>query len=406
MLRDPKGATDLLQTDLGQSVWPARGVEPNTLFPDGAYIQPGHGPSYRAAGNLPDDADLGDHGVLSYWVKMTVSPWPDPPMRPHFLCVRYDGSNTQVLCAVDASWPASKYNGILAENWADPGDVRDPGHERVCARFGQFLHPDARWCLATALYDTDQTLSRHEVDYQLQGVFPVQSTDQAYQGTKPFSTTGIQKLTLDTDLTFCIGGEILGNWNGKWWHGYPNQVMDEFAVLDFGDDFDAAQTTATTWSRLLFRDGRYYKGGDGAFLSAPLSPDAGRPVRLLAVSWTERSPLESRLLLRGTFGTIPRMIDPVLVDATGKARVRVDLDLLDPDGALDARDGDPVLLRHLVQGGPAGVVLGRFRYRVRFPTDLVHPADDPLLETPFLDDVTFAWQSLSGPRILAWRRGD
>jgi hypothetical protein len=30
------------------------------------------------------------------------------------------------------------------------------------------------------------------------------------------------------------------------------------------------------------------------------------------------------------------------------------------------------------------------------------PLNQPVLETPWFDDITFAWQPLSGPRVLSW----
>ena len=56
-------------------------------------------------------------------------------------------------------------------------------------------------------------------------------------------------------------------------------------------------------------------------------------------------------------------------------------------------------MQALSQGASIGLALPGFRYRVGF----VNPPADPglgILETPFLDDITFAWQPLSGPRIL------
>ena len=58
-------------------------------------------------------------------------------------------------------------------------------------------------------------------------------------------------------------------------------------------------------------------------------------------------------------------------------------------------------------------VLGasRFRYRVTLQAGLVDPGtglpfadpqNHPVLESPFFDDITFAWQPVTGPKTLSW----
>jgi len=395
MLEDLLGATSHLQTELTRSVWTDPATDPNTLLADGAFLHPYHCPAYRVSGNLPDDATQGDHGVLSYWSKALS------PVSHEFLCVRYVGTPgtgvpTQLL-GVGALMQTSatglvQTRGIVAENWAVYGSAMDRDHERSTRKSFPALAPNARWSLVTAVYDTDETTYGNDVAMDCLGVA---SGVPSYSYGTAFSALNIQKLTLDPDLTFCLGGENIGE-RGR---VYPNSVIDEFAVYDFGDDLLKAKQDSSTWALERYHDGRYYKGNDVAFLSAALLPDAGRPVRLLAASWTERSPLQPRLLSDSNVSDgIPRIIDPVLVDASGKSRVWLELDLLAGGGTLTGG----ALVPNLSQGDALGVTLKSFRYRVRFRTELNEPRNDPLLETPFLDDVTFAWQPLSGPRILAW----
>ena len=58
----------------------------------------------------------------------------------------------------------------------------------------------------------------------------------------------------------------------------------------------------------------------------------------------------------------------------------------------------------LSQGAaPAVGAQASFQCEVAFRTGIT-ALDVPALETPFLDDITFAWQPVSGPRILGWER--
>ena len=74
--------------------------------------------------------------------------------------------------------------------------------------------------------------------------------------------------------------------------------------------------------------------------------------------------------------------------------------------ALDDAAGS-VLIPSLVQGQGISQTLAGFRYRVRFlptPTwpDQVYRDNHPVLECPWFDDITFAWQGAGGPRVLTW----
>ena len=44
--------------------------------------------------------------------------------------------------------------------------------------------------------------------------------------------------------------------------------------------------------------------------------------------------------------------------------------------------------------------------RVLFRNNLTDPTNQGVLETPFLDDITFTWQPASGPRVLSWQEGE
>ena len=71
-------------------------------------------------------------------------------------------------------------------------------------------------------------------------------------------------------------------------------------------------------------------------------------------------------------------------------------------GSLGILDASGAALQPLAQGGRLDQVLPSFHFRARFCLDLEDFWEDSLLETPWLDDVTFACQPLSGPRILSY----
>ena len=86
--------------------------------------------------------------------------------------------------------------------------------------------------------------------------------------------------------------------------------------------------------------------------------------------------------------------------ATGVSRV-VDATLANAGINLDLLDASGVVMRPLAQGGGVGAS-GILRYRATFRANLPDPVNQGVLESPFLDDVTFSFQNVTGPRILFW----
>jgi hypothetical protein len=62
----------------------------------------------------------------------------------------------------------------------------------------------------------------------------------------------------------------------------------------------------------------------------------------------------------------------------------------------------------LAQGERIGRAFPAFSYRVTFKPDPRNPMtgnpdpNQPVLETPVFEDITFAYQSALGPRVLGW----
>lgn len=241
-----------------------------------------------------------------------------------------------------------------------------------------------RWRLATALFDTDETFG-NDTKYDLRGIAPPTGFFQDTTNyPDPYITSSNQDLlTGGGTLYMMIGG--------------GHSVLDEFAIYDFGDTSGIAWTAAMGWADDRYADGRYYKEGDANFLSTILTVDGNRDVRVLKAVWTGYLPQEPRKVftMSSQNGT-PRVIDPVLLDdpATGP-RTWFEVELVSTFAPV-------TVLQKLGYGDDIGLTTKALRYRVHLKTALEDPVDQPLLETPYFDDITFFWQPASGPRVLAW----
>ncbi len=407
-----------------RGVWPSPPQEANIFCPDGLQAQLGRSPAYNAVGNFPvswtgADPAPSNHGVISYWMKPVLLR-PSNPMAfitedaCHFACVRYTPVETQALIMGNNGglW------GVLAENKVYPaGDTNSIGlaYERSHElRYdnGDILMPGARWQLMTALLDTDVQdcgpFARDlHLDIRALRMGPADGVVYSPWYENLYATTEGEDL-VQPGVAFVIGvPRTLGTLK------LANQVVDEFALCDFGDDplhNGQALNNSTLWAADRYREGRYYKGDDGAFLSEALQATPRGPARLLSAQWTGYLPRESRLENLGFSPgvTTARRIDPVLADApSGSPRAWIEVDLLDAAAGLQTPGTalTPGATLH------AQAAQARFRYRARFrtrPVDpltgLPDPLGQPLLETPWLDDITFAWQPAAGPRVLSWER--
>ncbi len=387
------------QDDPGVSVWPSAPVEPNTLHPDGAYLQLGRSPSYFAD-NLPVDADpTSDHGAICFWTKRDLCK--NPKTFTEFSFCKYKDNllmtsppriihGTQIL-AVGAQHAAATL-GLHIESWSwDSDHEHELGVSQVVQR-PQYA-PDMRWHFLAACYDDDDLEEEDSVWVSAMGLY----TGRIFAyGHNPFDPQTGEKLIEGRNRVFTLGTTgTLGNRPSI----LADSVMDEFAILDFGDRATEVKPRFEEWATLRFREGRYYKGDDGTFLSTEIRPAASAPCRILRAFWTGRLPSHPRpeCLAPGEHA-IPPVIAPRLLDAR-LSRARLEVSLLDASGTLTG----PVLQTLERSGGTVlDWTLPSFRYRVRFICQVPDPRNDPVLETPFLDDITFAWQPLSGPRILDW----
>jgi hypothetical protein len=378
-----------LQTATSESVWPAPRTEPGTLYPDGAHVQNDRSPAYSVAGNFPPSSTdpPSNRAALSYWVKPLAKKDPiemeDTPALLDLTCSRAGQGLVIGRNKGGGHW------GLVVENYNLGSDI---GHERQSKFPHPFLQPGLRWRLVSACFDTSQDPNL-DISFRswwaggtLTGVPSYVKYDHA----------------VSTDLTalgsvFVLGSQDISAYTtfGK----HTGSILDEFAVSDFGPTAVSALALNDAWALSRFQEGRYYKQGDAAFLSGALAPVSGSGVHLLQARWTAYLPSENRLELPQPGDTVlpsgqPRFLDPVLAQAS----VRVVL-----------ADGAGTDLKPLAQGAGIGLVLPAFRYRILLDANPVDPLtgtsdrlNQPVLETPFFDDITFAWQPMTGPRVRSW----
>ncbi len=405
----------MLTANERDSVWPSLGVEPNTLYPDGIHPQKLRCPAYSTA-NFPADAGSGDHAVLSHWIKRpyTMNRYTSVTLQfVEFSCMRYLGGMTQHM-NVGRRWTTT-LGSVIEPYLNDPGDPLLS--ERMCST-GNLVSPATdemfgpnglRWELITVLFDTDEvdgitpyTLPARDIHVTCKALSRTGFRAENYAYAPAYPPASRTSLMHSPDHLFVLGAQRLPEHTAQ-----PAQesILDEFAVCDFLDIGAAAVVASDAWADERYSDGRYYKYPGAAFLSreilpAALGASAGPPQRLLRAQWTAHLPNQSKRdpLLR------ERFIDNRLVYSTAAADLRQPANCRLQIG-LQLEDRDPTGAPRttvMSQGGALALSTSRFRYRARFVTDLASPDNEPLLESPWLDDVTFYVQSGSGPRLLSW----
>lgn len=405
----PHILSQALQPNLAGSVWPdpalpAPAGRPNTLYPDGLHAQNNCVPVFPAAGNLPPSWTTGvdpapsNHAVFSVWSKGTA-PIANPSTR-WIACVVHSPAPNWAISHFAGIGATGELWGLLAENCQTTlGDTR---RERLAyttapgaAGYGSALQPGLRWTLATAAFDTDQGVVGEDLQIEVTNALGPAGTavHPAQQYPLPFDTTQGQDMAAGV---LCMGGPQNA-------YGGPREVLDEFAVLDFTDSSLAAFAQAQALHSTRFALGRYYKRDDAAFLSGVVSPADGGPGRLLRAAWTVHLPADPALDILSQQQSVgplgqPRFQDPRLIQG------RVEVELLDTTATL----ASPAL-RPLAQGVPLSHPCQGFRYRVRFkphpldPLTGIHdPLNQPVLETPWFDDISFEWQSNKHPKYFAF----
>ncbi len=388
----PGPGDSLLAPSFSDGVWPASG-EPGTLRPDGLHLQQNRCPAFLAT-NLPLPTSAGDdqynHGVVSFWSKPTFV----GRVNYRFSVVKGADPRTQILLIGNTSLWDNMW-GVNIENRDSSDNARQV---RLNPNMIPMRLPMLRWALETVHFDTDERVAGQDLRFDLRTVYPPVASN-------PNTVYGFMNTTLSSDLW---AWDTVPGTNGVLVLGSPltsrvsnsstNSVIDEVCICDFGDDGGFARDQMDAFALRRFADGRYYKDDDARFLSASLQPNAGSAGKLLWARWTTYLPRENRVEL-SVGPTLPynRQIDSRLSTSA------VELELMALGGTL----AGPVLQK-LSWGESIGRTLTGFCYRITFKSNPVDPItglpdlNQPVLESPCLDDITFACQPLSGPRILGW----
>ncbi len=413
-----------------ESVWPPSGAEPGTLYPDGLHTQAHRSPAFMAR-NLPRDAlpidsnGLGgsDHGTVIFWAKRDYA-LGNPSRSGCFSCIRYgatlpaDGVNAPTHAIIIGSQGAGMRDwGVLIENkLSDPDQDSalpgNPKYERFYTALIPYQYPmDRRWRLVSAFFDTDE-IPPDDGEAYVRGRFfggPVRRSWATWYNPK-MEPSVREKLVASPDMVFVLGSQVCQP--VRTFALTHNLILDEVAIADFWDIGSTARPQSDLWAADVYVDGRYCKDGDGSptdprFVSTNLVQESGGDeVRVLAAWWTEWLPTLARpepyTNALGATTYYSGSVDPTLLgnDLSGKPRVRIDVDLVEADGTQVPGPGGIVPLGFLSQGRRIALVRRDLRYRVYPRVILASPLTDPLLETPFLDDITFAYQRLGGPLVL------
>ncbi|MBI4230001.1 MAG: hypothetical protein HY608_04115 [Planctomycetes bacterium] len=398
-----------LDGDVTRSTWPAPPGEPNTLLPDGAYVQWGRAPTYAAPLNLPNG---GRHAVVGFWIKIAGEGnhgLSGLYARMAFVCnhpVPGEGTHNMMIGYVR---PFGVF-GICGETAARALDDEMDGFLNEVSKgrkfdldpYNRMLMPGARWELVTTHWDLDSVpvTPAESLEVFLSGSRgdPAASYNAARVGTGGGYPGDFRDVAASAEDLAVSGGVFAlgGSYTDPRGLG-ANHVIDEFAVCDFGAAPGPALNAATAWHADRYVAGRYYKGDDGKFLSTVLAPEGGgAEVRLLAAHWTGHLPGDRRqefVLANSVGGGVPASGAPRVVDATLQ-NAALGVDLMEEDGT--------TLVRPLAQGGAISLRRSRFRYRVTFRSNLADSINQPVLESPVFDDITFLYQLVGKIRIVSY----
>jgi hypothetical protein len=335
-----------LQTDVSQEVWPA-GAEPGTFYPDGAHTQRNRAPSFETLGNMPE---AGRHGAIGLWSKRRER-------SGDAICVSSSRVAPDAAGVPESLAWGIGFQGAMGGLIAECAPGRDSGAgagaywERVYYTdlASGIRRPGLEWRFIMGMWDTDGP-KWEDVYFQWTG--PAGTLTAGWDTyAEPYDPT-LSEPAADAATSLVVGCA----WPGYLGAGLLGHLVDEVAICDFGDDWGPAFASSRAWADLRYRDGRYYKGNDGTFLSPPIAPAGGAPVRLRDARWTAFLPAHPRAGI--PLGSpipaagIPRAVDPALV------RFAVGMELLDGGGGALVPPVRPT------NGERVDLVLPSFRYRV------------------------------------------
>lgn len=405
-------ARQVTKAELGNSLFSS--VKPNSLYPDGCYMEKGFAPAYFDKNN----AD-GYHGTMSFWVKTHYVRGGSVNDRGRRF-IKWTGFKNpisdyqcpdQFFCLAHKGWFSSLV--FTFENGRGPADS-GVEHEFSVPFFFGTRQP---WRLVTLGWDFLTPDSCHHTGRLVLnagggGLADTTSNYTANNATvAPAEAENITRADLfgEHTLTFGLRGpaqevDVKTNMGTG-----PDVTIDEFAIYDFGGStyVNGISTPADPRSRDAplvlaaerYKEGRHYKGSSYDSLNG--SPAGGQAASYFTPPF--RLPAGSVLhTLHWTWHRPASLPDDY-----------PEMELVTPDGAdylasqVSSRSTCAAGWSPDRQSWLARMPVGDpFRIHVVFRRRTEVGPDTPILESPVLDDITLFCSGSGGPRIEAWTEGE
>ncbi len=385
------------------------GSKPNTLYPDGAYSEKERAPAYLDKGNCPPY-----HGLLSFWVKNGFSSPPLPSLvrgrqyvqRTNYLSDLAGAASNNQFHFLGYCGKLSLLQPAFVAHFEIGHDVLDINREHL---FKTPERTDAprRWRLLTFHWDfrspTASDAGELLVDAGTAPKDQAPVSSYGYVSNTPDSASDVTEDDKFGPHLICLGRY------GKPWESEvitfvgqgADATFDEFAVYDFGgagpggSPANPPGTVPTVFAGTRYEEGRYYKEADyrapgsaplasgeaGSWVSAPVLLPAG--VRLREIRWTWLRPQE----LPNDYAEV----ELLNLDATSHLWIPSQSRSTEASGWTPDRQ-DWVLDQ---------VPTGSFRIRVVFRRSTPLATDQPILESPVLDDLSLFY-TLPNSGLLSW----
>ncbi len=377
------------------SVWDP--VQPNTLFPDGAYSERERTPAYFDKGSIP-----GKHGLIAFWIRPLGRCFVEAPLvhATNYSETPYATGSNQFFMLTMRAGPF----GVLGwgfqtcthfELTHDPLAEGNGEYEYILYRY---QYPGRLWHHVAFYYDLEATGKHATGELAMDGGL---KRIQSYGMAAGAPTTFTSDLTEDDILgphRIALGGghpgtpdDIPDNDQNPHYGG-AQATFDEFAIYDFGRTENAVGNFALR----RYRDGRYYKGS---------------AYERLGVVADEQAPEYFSPRLSLPPGSCIRRVDWTFLAPTALPDDFLETALVSADASRYL--GDPASSRSVtapewttaLQSWGPRLLVGRepFRLQAIFRRLTPIPYDVPIVDPPSLDDMTVVADPPGGPRILEWR---
>lgn len=399
-----------------------------TLHPDGAYSEWERAPSFPDKGNAS-----GFHGVISFWVKPNYADIVQQPgwvQKARGRCLVYAmnanaGSgtwydHTHFFSIGDYRHWALGGN-MLAEArgyaaWIESGHWSSDTAKEFCPKSPPLAAGGRGWRLLTLGWDLKAPTANEIGEMVVNGGGPgeVGSTVWYMPSSSPGSAQDLTQNDYWGAHRLWLGMRHFGidpNFEGNQWLWYngrgADSTYDEFAIYDLGgSDFDPVSGTSTaclpdtvpaTLADNRHAEGRYYKGAvhqpvdltstpvpdeAAAWFSAPIPLPPGSFIQRIGWAWYRPAALPD------DYAEIE------LVDLPGTGYLWLPIESRSTSaGGWSADRADWKVGR----SAPAP-----FRIRAVFRRVTPLDPDQPILDSPVLDDLTVVYRPATGPACSMW----